>query len=100
MIVDDLVDRRVVINYQLFETHLKLANVAVLHHDSEKTDDHFGTWPENMMTIKKKGIFCNFESHLSITCLLPLFSALLMQRRASARLFIRTILIFFLLPLK
>ena len=100
MIVDDLVDRRVAINYQLFETHLKLANVAVLHHDSEKTDDHFGTWPENMMIIKKKGIFCNFESHLSITCLLPLFSALLMQRRASARLFIRTILIFFLLPLK
>ena len=29
-------------------------------------------------------------SHLSITCLLPLFSALLMQRKASAREFIRT----------
>ena len=70
-------------------THLKLADVAVLHHDSEKTNDHFRGRPEEMELVKKgTALDSKSGSHLSITCLLPLFSALLMQRKASAREFI------------
>ena len=34
-------------------THLKLADVAVLHHDSEESDDHLRARPEEMELVKE-----------------------------------------------
>ena len=34
-------------------THLKLADVAVLHHDGEESDDHLRARPEEMELVKK-----------------------------------------------
>ena len=38
---------------QELATHLKLADVAVLHHDGEESDDHLRARPEEMELVMK-----------------------------------------------
>ena len=40
-------------NHRKIATHLKLADVAVLHHDGEESDDHLRARPEEMELVKK-----------------------------------------------
>ena len=77
--------------------HLELPDVSVFHHDGEEPHDNL-TLDKVSSTFKThtaEGGLVTLEQGLMRTCLLPLFSALLMHLRASASEFIRTMLICF-----
>ena len=75
--------------------HLELPDVSVLHHDGEEPDDDLRTDKVISTFIQRVRGRVTLEQGLMRTCLLPLFSALLMHLRASASEFIRTMLICF-----